>query len=299
MKKKYLRPVPKTETTKKEGNADERVSRRKFTVKKLIIILLAVLVACTAVIVPVCVVYVDIPVKPSFADFSQQNDYSITVKWNKIAAATSYELEYCHSDPNEGNAEIIKGSTEQNRFTMQRYAGDLYFRVRAVKKNRKGQFSEWIHYEIEAWTLTAPKVTINSASLLASWTSVNYRYYNDYSPIAPAYIYSYGWQLPDEETVWNYDLKSIAPNISLLAAVFTHSHFRDYYQGLEYEWPGDMTVKIRVAALNYSLYNLDFTKYVDSSPKSEALNQIYNEVGAYGESELLITQEIFDALPKK
>ena len=100
MKKKLLRPVPKTENqSEKESVADGKNSHRKLSLRKAIIILAAFLIVSVSVVVPVCVVYVDIPVKPRFEPFDQENDYSVTVVWDKVAGAKSYDVEFYYDDP--------------------------------------------------------------------------------------------------------------------------------------------------------------------------------------------------------
>ena len=299
MKNKFLRPVPKTENqTDNKTVADGDRPHRKLSLKSIIIILAAVLVVCVSVVVPVCVVYVDIPVKPSFSAFDQENDYAITITWKKVAGAQKYDVEFCHDDPVLTTTIITKGTTQNGRYTVQRQKGPLYFRVRAVKNNKKGKYSDWIKYEIDPWTLSAPVVTINPSDLQVSWIPVRYRYYTEYDKVVSAYTYSYAWETEGEETVWYKD-KAISTGVGLASALASNVYYRDYYQGFDDVWPGDVTLRIKVAAVNYS-YNIlgGFSKEVGNSAQEQALNTVYDEVGEYGEAALLITQEIFDALIK-
>lgn len=300
MKKKVLRPVAKTENENTEKKVtDGNSSHRKFSLKHLIIILAAFLVVSVSVVVPVCVFYVDIPVKPVFAEFDQKNDYSISVTWDKVVGAEKYDVEFCHDDPVLTSTVITKGSTQNSRFTMQRQAGPLYFRVRAVKKGRKGKFSDWIRYDIEAWKLSAPgNITIDPASLIVSWIPVTYRYYNDNGNTVTAYEYSYAWEIDGEELTWISD-KSIAAEVRLDSGLFTHYLYVDYFQGYSDQWPGDVTLRVKVRALNHGLNILSgFSKEVGGTVQEQALNSIYEENGEYGEAGLVITKEIFDALAK-
>ncbi len=302
MKKKYLRPVPKTANESDSKKAPAANARRKLSLTQIIVILAAFLIVSVAVVVPVCVVYVDIPVKPTFVSFDQQNSYSISVTWKKTAGATSYDLEYCHEDPSTAE-KTTRVNTQNNRYTMQRYAGPLFVRVRANKNKRKGKYSDWIRLDVESWTLAKPLVTINESSLQASWTPVNFRYYNDYSHTAPAYVYTYGWKFEDTDVQWNgYEIPSKATYVDL-SPLFGRSVFEDYldyYAGLSLEWPGDLTLYVKVAALNESRYDIKLdVSYVEAQKELQALNQIYETKGEFGEAELLVTKEIFDALPKE
>lgn len=298
MKKKLLRPVPKTENqSEKESVADGKYSHRKLSLRKVIIILAAFLIVSVSVVVPVCVVYVDIPVKPRFEPFDQENDYSVTVVWDKVAGAKSYDVEFCCDDPVLITTNITKGTTKNGRYTVQRHKGNLYFRVRAVKSGKIGKFSDWIKCEIQPWVLSAPVVTINPSDLRVSWIPVNYRFYYDHSNTVSAYTYTYAWETEGEEVVWYKD-KAISAGVGLASALVSSARYRNYYQGFDDVWPGDTTLHIKVAALNHGLNQLGgFTKEVGGTPEKQALSNIYEEIGEYGEASLVITKEIFDALP--
>lgn len=301
MKKKYFHPVsrPKAQTGD-NGVSGGANSRRRLSAKNLIIILSAVLVICVAVVVPVCVVFVDIPVNPVFEDFDQENDYWLGVTWNSTAGAQLYEVEFCYDDPVLRTTKISKGSTKNRKYYLERRAGSVYFRVRAVKGNRKGKFSDWIKKDIGAWTLTAPVVTINTATLQISWTPVTYRYEYDFSNVVPAYVYEYAWQAEDEEgeeLVWHSD-KSLSSNVRFDSSLLTRSEYLSYRAGEE--WPGDIMLYFRVAAVNHSFNVLKgFSSDVNDTPEELSLSRVYNEVGEYGETSILITKEIFDALSNK
>ena len=299
MKKKLQSPVAKAENKSTEKKTtDGNTSRRKFSLKHVIIILAAFLIVSVSVVVPVCIYCVDIPIKPAFSEFDQKNDYSITVTWKKVAGAERYDVEFCHDDPSLPSTTITKGATQNGRYTIQRQAGTLYFRVRAIKNGKKGKFSDWIQYDIEAWKLSAPVITVDSSNLIVSWIPVTYRYYNDNGNKVTAYTYSYAWEIDGEDLVW-YNDKSIASEVRLDSGLFTHRHFLDYYQGYSDEWPGDVTLHIKVSALNHGLNMLGgFSKKVGDSVQEQALYTIYEENGEYGEATLDITKEIFDALAK-
>ena len=297
MRKKYLRTVPKTVDSDKNAKSSGGKDRRRFSTKTIIIVLAVFLVVSVAITVPLCIFYIDTPIKPSFSDFNQENDYSITITWNKITVAKSYEVEFSYSDPTiSTTSSIIKGSTVNPRFTIQRSAGNLYFRVRAVKSNGKGKYSDWIVKEIQPWSLSAPEISIDPTSLLISWTPVTYRYYNDYSNKVPAYICTYGWKEEGAEKItWMSEEKTVSQSLKI--AVHTLSPFAGYYQGFSdgFEWTGDVTFYVKVAALNYGIYPLTMSKEIGNKPETQALNQIYNEIGTYGETSIVITQDVFDA----
>lgn len=277
-------------------------SRRKLSAKSLIIILSIILVVCVAVVVPVCVVYVDIPVQAEFVEFDQENDYWLVASWNSVAAAQSYDVEYCFDDPVLTTTSITKGNTKNKKFYIERRAGTVYFRVRAVKGERKGKFSDWIVKNIDAWTLSKPEVTVNLTDMQVSWTPVSYRYQYDYSKVVPAYVFRYAWKAVDDENeslVWHED-RSLSPNAQLAGALVTLSGgYYDYYSGLDEDWPGDITLYFQVAAVNHGFSTLGgFSDQVNETPEEIALNRIYNEIGQYGEVSVTITKEIFDALSK-
>ena len=275
-------------------------SRRKLSAKSLIIILSIILVVCVAVVVPVCVVYVDIPVQAEFVEFDQENDYWLVASWNSVAAAQSYDVEYCFDDPVLTTTSITKGSTKNKKFYIERRAGTVYFRVRAVKGERKGKFSDWIVKNIDAWTLSKPEVTVNLTDIQVSWTPVSYRYQYDYSKVVPAYVFRYAWKPVDDEDdklEWRDD-KSLTNYVRLDSSLLMLSEYFDY-QFNDYEWPGDITLYFRVAAVNHGFSTLGgFSDQVNETPEEIALNRIYNEIGQYGEVSVTITKEIFDALSK-
>ncbi len=300
MSKKYFLPASKPIDNKEtNGASGGSSSRRKLSAKSLIIILSIILVVCVAVVVPVCVVYVDIPVKAEFLDFDQKNDYWLVASWNSVAAAQSYDVEYCCEDPGLTTT-ITKGNTKNKKFYIERKAGSVYFRVRAVKGERKGKYSDWIEKEIDAWTLSKPVVTVNTTTMQISWTPVTYRYEYDYSKIVSAYVYQYAWKPVDDEDdklEWKDD-KSLTNYVRLDSSLLTLSEYFDY-QFNDHEWPGDITLYFRVAAVNHGYSTLGgFSDYVGDTPEELALRKIYNEVGEYGETSVTITKEIFDALSK-
>ena len=301
MSKKYFLPASKPIDNKEtNGASGGSSSRRKLSAKSLIIILSIILVVCVAVVVPVCVVYVDIPVKAEFLDFDQKNDYWLVASWNSVAAAQSYDVEYCFEDPVLTTTVITKGNTKNKKFYFERSAGSVYFRVRAVKGERKGKYSDWIEKEIDAWTLSKPVVTVNTTTMQISWTPVTYRYEYDYSKIVSAYVYQYAWKPVDDEDdklEWRDD-KSLTNYVRLDSSLLTLSEYFDY-QFNDHEWPGDVTLYFRVAAVNHGYSTLGgFSDYVGDTPEELALRKIYNDVGEYGETSVTITKEIFDALSK-
>ena len=303
MKKKYLRPVPKTVNETDETKAPDAKAPRKLSLKKIVVILAVFLVVAVAVTVPVCVFFVNIPVAPAFESFDQDSSYTTTIKWKRVAAARSYDLEYRFADPDDTYVASTKVSTPNNSFTLPRRAGTLYVRVRADKSGRKGKYSDWIKMDIEAWTLAAPTVTIGSSDLLVSWTPVNFRYFNDYSNVAPAYVYDIGWTLPGGKTEWSrHDFWTLAPQVDISTAVFTHSDFEiylDYYAG-QAEWPGDLTLYVQAAALNKSRYDINLnSEYVAGDPAYIALSEVYSARGEYGQAQLVVTKDVFDELPKE
>ena len=292
MRKKYFLPASKPIKNKKTKNA--------FAWRRLVIALSILLIVCVAVVVPVCVVYIDIPVRAEFVDFDQEKDYWLVASWNSVAAAQSYDVEYCFDDPVLTTTVITTGKTKNKKFYIERRAGVVYFRVRAVKGERKGKFSDWIKKEIDAWTLSQPEVTVNPSDMQVSWTPVTYRYQYDYSKVVSAYVYRYAWKSADDESetlVWHDD-KSLATSVSLRASLLTLGEYWDY-QFSDGEWPGDITLYFRVAAVNHGFSTLGgFSDHVNETPEEMALNRIYNEVGQYGEVSVTITKEIFDALSK-
>ena len=298
MKKKYFQPVARPSTQdNNNGVSDGKDSRRRLSAKRLIIILSAILVVCVAVVVPVCVVFIDIPVTPVFSDFDQKDDYWLSVTWNNVAAATSYEVEYCFEDPVLQTTKITKGLTTNRKYFIERRAGFVYFRVRAVKGERKGKYSDWIIKQVDPWKLAAPLITINKTTMQVSWTPVSYRFEYDYSNLVPAYVYEYAFQGEGEEIVW-IDDKTISTGVRLDSYLLTRSEYHSYEVGEE--WPGDITLHFRVAAVNHSYNYLGgFSDSVNQTPAELALSYVYESTGEYAETSLVITQEIFDGLSSK
>ncbi len=271
-----------------------------------ILITAACLLVVAAVVVPVCLFTINRKPKPTFSDFDQKADISIQVVWKKVAGATSYEYQYSHDDPAVNGNGIVSGTTQNTKVNLPRIKGAFFFRVCAVKKNGRSDFSEWIRTDVEEWVLPKPDtVTIDSETATVSWTDVLYfdtSSRTNYSAVK-AYSLSYAVTPIEEEVDWND--KDVRQQEMTSASCSLQSYLNGfvlqlpgYYEyvmqsGDPIAWPGDVVLSVRVRACNFALYPIGNTPKVDTDG---TLYQLYGEYGDYAYAQLVVTEEIFNAL---
>ncbi len=262
---------------------------------RILLTVLTCIVIAVCIVVPVCVVTLidSVSIAPSFESFDQSTDYSITVVWNQIKKAEKYVYQYSFEEPSAKSA--VTEETKNTRFTVERQKGTFYFRVKAIKDGN-GEYSEWISKEIDGWTLSKTVITV-SDSYKVSWVPVTYRYYTDNTNTVPAYYYSFA-----VNGVWSDVQSTQTASVDLydyIEQIFTGTKnaYREYYLGNTTEWPGDLTLEIKVWACNHDFFGT--VGYVQPNREETALYHVYEEKGEPATKSIVITQEVFDAFPDR
>ena len=273
----------------------------KLSKKTLIIIIIASIVVASAVIIPVCVIFVDneITPKPEFYNFNQESSYSINVKWNKIRKSDNYTYQYCFGNPIDDGAVLSKEcKTENCMTTFDRHKGIVGFRVKANIPNVETSYSEWIILDVESWKLDSPVITINPDNLKISWTDVKYKEYDVLNSV-PRYAYNAsinGTAILSKDL---YQASNILdPTYFIQCIVNPDETIFPEYADMVYsyllasesekasKWV-NTTFEVKVKSLNYNVY------LNQNVAKDDYLYNVYDD-SEYGYVTLTITRELFD-----
>lgn len=79
-------------------------------------------------------------------------DYTVTLAWSASDGADSYDVEYEYGIYPGDVHSVTTGTTS---VTVKRVKGELKYRVRAVAGEEKGEFSEWLNYDVPELELDA------------------------------------------------------------------------------------------------------------------------------------------------
>lgn len=257
-----------------------RFSIKNLTKKQKILLIVGIVVVAAAIALSIALPLTlgrnEIP-EPYFLRFDQNSDSQLTLQWNAVKGATSYQVEY-YFEGSDSESSYVTGT----RFYIDRKAGVLYARVRAIG-SRNNAFSEYARQEIDALVLGSPKVTI-AANGKVEWTPVYYKYRGERIAVKN---YSLWYQVGNANTVFLCDEETLSRDIAdvIVQSVPYDSELEEYVP-----WE-DVTITVGVKA------RTDIDDFYTPTKQEIFLKGAYIE-GEIGIATLKVTKDLYEEMKK-
>lgn len=251
--------------------------KKKLTKKQIIIICIAVatflLVAATAITLPIVLLNTSKIPEPSVRAFDQQNDMYITVEWEKVGSAGSYSLQYCYGNVLTEVDDIVTVRTDGLFYRIERQIGVLAFRVKSNFEGKDSDYSEWQYFNVSALKLnTTTNITLNTSGVI-SWPNVKYLDRNTLKTV-PSYVVDLTFAGEYFDTVTYSGMECTENTLSNIAKYYLINLMTGYDETID-DW-SDITLTVKVKCLNY--YD---TGTISTTTGYEFLYNAYNESEYY------------------
>lgn len=210
-------------------------------------------------------------------EFDENTSFSFLVKWDHVANASSYTLEYEYE---LYPGEIKEYETVNNGAIIERKRGEFHYRVKANNKNGDSEFTEWTTFYIKPLRLEIPEINFVQEQnfITINWTEVNYKYYNNYYKVSTyEFIDATYWYGDDAEYHENWPLYTPKENKKITITKGDNNYIGDV-----------LVVKIRALNCMYLLISDDGIIKQEKINAPERLYDIYEVSDEWAEVEIII-----------
>lgn len=276
------------------GSEKNNEGKKRFKPTKKILVIIAsvcVVLIIVAVAVPLGIIFGNKKTVPApyFAEFNEESDYYIRIRWNKIRGANAYSYIYCYGAPEKTDeSKYVEGRTQNTVTSIPRHKGTVAFKVRAEISGENTVYSEWIKLDVSAWKLEKPIVTI-SDKMSVSWVPSTFKADDKAYEVK---TYRCEMLIDGQNVLQDYTIsgKSVDFGNFVYRALGNEEKVQNY--NLYGTWT-DITLTVRVKALAYEIFA--GTQITSPQKPYDVLLNVYEDSDYY-EKTLNITEEIYNGL---